>query len=96
MVALLLGALYLIARRLRGCRLFGMRSRRIAVIESAMLSPQAAIHVIRVGARYFALGTGVACLAELRSTELDVEVPELPDLVPGGFDEVDLIIGPNR
>lgn len=96
LVALLLGLLYLIARRLRSLRFFSARSRSIAVIESAILSQHAAVHVVRVGARYFALGTGVARLAELSAAELNVEVTELPDLVTGRFDEIDLAVGPNR
>ncbi|MBV9333316.1 MAG: FliO/MopB family protein, partial [Candidatus Eremiobacteraeota bacterium] len=45
------------------------RGRRVDVLESAMLSQHAALHVVRVDARYFLIGSaaaGVTRLAELR------------------------------
>lgn len=67
-VALILGALYIVARRLRDTKLFARRGRRVDVLESAMLSQQAALHLVRVDARYFLIGSaaaGVTRIAEL-------------------------------
>jgi flagellar biogenesis protein FliO len=67
-LALVLGALYLLARRLRDTKLFARRGRRVDVLESAMLSQHAALHLVRVDARYFLIGSaaaGVTRIAEL-------------------------------
>jgi flagellar biogenesis protein FliO len=74
-VALVLAALYLLARRLRETRLFASPNRCVSVIESTALSQHAAIHVLRVGTRYFLVGAtncGIATLAELEPDELPV------------------------
>jgi|GEM_PF-4223884 len=71
-LAALLSALYLLARRLREGRLPRKTSRQISVLDSAMLSQHAAVHVVRAGARCFLIGStaaGVAALAELSVTE---------------------------
>lgn len=75
-VALALGALYVIGRGLRQARLFAPSNRCLRVIESVMLTPHAAVCVLRVGMRYFMLGAGsagVAMLAELTAADI---IPE--------------------
>ena len=67
-VAVALILLYAVARRLQSTQLFARRTRRLELLESAMLSPHAALHVVRAGARYFLIGSasgGVTRLAEL-------------------------------
>ena len=60
----------------------------------------AALHVVRVGSRYFLIGTGgLNMLAESWSParpKLYVKYAELTDLVAGGFDEVDLAVEAER
>lgn len=71
-VALVLGALYLAARRLRQTRLFAPSGRLVNVLESTMLSQHAALHVVSVGSRCFLIGSaagGVTRLAELGELE---------------------------
>jgi flagellar biogenesis protein FliO len=66
---LVMCALYVVARRLRGARLFARGNRRVDVLESAMLSQHAALHLVRVDARYFLIGSaaaGVTRIAELQ------------------------------
>jgi flagellar biogenesis protein FliO len=70
-VAAVLAALYALARFLRRSAFF-LRGpgRRVDVIESTVLAPNAALHVIRVGERYFLLGSGgLNKLAELEPGE---------------------------
>jgi flagellar biogenesis protein FliO len=67
-VALVLIALYFTARKLRQTRLFGGRGRCLSLLESIILSQHAALHVVRVGARYFLIGSAtgtVTALAEI-------------------------------
>lgn len=67
-VALILTALYSLARKLRDVRIFARAGSRLSVLESAMLTPNAAVHVVKAGARYFLIGSGssgVTRLAEL-------------------------------
>jgi flagellar biogenesis protein FliO len=66
---LVMCALYVVARRLRDARPFARRGRRVDVLESAMLSQHAALHLVRVDARYFLIGSaaaGVTRIAELQ------------------------------
>jgi flagellar biogenesis protein FliO len=75
-VALVLGALYALARRLgRGRHDFAGR-RRVSIIGSVVLSQHAAVWVLRAGRRYFLLGggnAGVSTLAELTPADLEPE-----------------------
>ncbi len=57
-VALVLGALYFIGRTLRRARSFA-GGRRMKLLESLALSPNAALHLVRVGSRRFLIGSGV-------------------------------------
>jgi flagellar biogenesis protein FliO len=68
---IVLGLLYLLARVLRHGRFLG-RPGRIALIESATLAPHAALHLVRVGSRYFLIGSAaqVGLLAELAPREV--------------------------
>jgi len=67
-LALVLCTLYVIARRLRDTKLFVRQGRRVDVLESTMLSQQAALHLVRVDTRYFLIASaaaGVTRIAEL-------------------------------
>ncbi|HEY1867211.1 MAG TPA: flagellar biosynthetic protein FliO [Candidatus Cybelea sp.] len=71
-LALVLCAMYAVARCLRDTKLFARHGRRVDVLESAMLSQQAALHLVRVDARYFLIGSaaaGVTPIAELLPPE---------------------------
>jgi flagellar biogenesis protein FliO len=71
--ALVLAALYAGARALRGVRLRSSAKRCVVVVETTMLSPQATIHLLRVGERYLLLGSGssgVSMLAELEPRDV--------------------------
>jgi flagellar protein FliO/FliZ len=77
-VAVVLATLYALGRKLRQIRFFGSTGRCVRVIDSAMLSPNAAIHVLRVGERYLVVGAssaGVTKLAELAPTEIEHAEP---------------------
>jgi len=69
-----LAALYALARRLKGLKLFSRGAGRyVTVIESTILSPHAAVHLLRVGARYLLIGggnAGIFKLAEFTAGEL--------------------------
>ena len=73
-VGLLLATLYAGASGLRRLRLFGRgANRNVSVIETALLSQNAAVHLLKVGTRYFLVGTaaaGIATLAELAPADL--------------------------
>lgn len=93
-VALVLLLLYLLARWLRKAGCFERGGRCVSILESTTLSQHAALHVVRAGKRYLLIGTtasGVWRIAELG--RLDVEITELPNLVPRGLHEVDLTVG---
>jgi flagellar biosynthetic protein FliO len=67
-VAVVLATLYAAARALRRLRFFARTDRWLNVVESTMLSQHAALHVVRVGTRYFLIGSAsgsVTRLAEL-------------------------------
>lgn len=67
-LAAMLGGLAVLGRALRRVRL-GPRARRIQVVESVMLAPQTALHVVRVDSRELLLATGeVTKLAQLGET----------------------------
>ena len=91
-LALVLGALYAIARRLRHAGLFRRDARRcIDVVETAMLTPQVSLHLVRVGKRHVLVGaTSSSARSLVRWTSedepLDVEVAELREFVPGLLD----------
>jgi flagellar biogenesis protein FliO len=66
--------LYAVAKRLRGGVYARRPDRYIEVLESRMLAPQAAVHLLRVGTRYVLVGaggTGLVALAELNAGELN-------------------------
>jgi flagellar biogenesis protein FliO len=72
-VALVLGALYALGRKFRDSTYFARRGRAVRVLESSMLSPHAALHIVRVGTRYFLIGHAagaVTHLAELTAAEV--------------------------
>ncbi|MBV8198504.1 MAG: flagellar biosynthetic protein FliO [Candidatus Eremiobacteraeota bacterium] len=69
-VGAVLALLYAIARKLRQFRFFdGGQPRLLHVVESRMLSPHAAIHVIRTGRRYYLIGTTSAAITTLGEIE---------------------------
>ncbi len=72
-VALALVALYVAALRLGQTRLFARSGRCVRVLESMPLSQQTSLYVVRVGSRYFLIGSatgGIWALAELAEAEL--------------------------
>ncbi len=72
-VALVLAALYVAAHRLRQTRLFARPGRCVRLLESMALSQQTALYVVKVGSRYFLIGSatgGIWALAELTEAEL--------------------------
>jgi hypothetical protein len=76
-LGVVLAALYALGRRLKGLKLFSRGAGRyVIVIESTMLSPHAAVHLLRIGPRYLLIGGGSAglCkLAEFSSGELGTD-----------------------
>ena len=74
-VALLLGGLYAVVRGLaRGRILVSADRRLVTVLESTVLSQHSALHVIKVGARYYLIGGGqghVNSLVELPPEEVE-------------------------
>jgi flagellar biogenesis protein FliO len=75
-LALVLTALYALARRVKGVRFFARGvDRHVTVIESTMLSQHAGVYLLRVGRRYLLIGGGNAGLfklAEFSPGELEV------------------------
>jgi len=69
-VALVLAALYLVGRTMKRMRPFGGGS-GMKLLDSLTLSPHAALHLVRVGTRYFLIGSGpeIGVLAELAAPE---------------------------
>ena len=74
-VALLLGGLYAVVRGLTRGRILTSANRRIVtVLESTPLSQHSALHVIKVGNRYFLVGGGqghINSLVELPADEVE-------------------------
>ncbi len=74
-VALMLGGLYAIVRGLARGRILASADRRlVTVLESTMLSQHAALHVVKVGTKYYLIGGGqghVSSLAELPPDEVE-------------------------
>ncbi len=75
-VGLLLTIAYAVARRLKTVRPFGA-GRCLKLLETTALSTQAAIHLVRVGTRYFLIGSAaeVRVLAELQPSDAGAERP---------------------
>ncbi|HEV3091058.1 MAG TPA: flagellar biosynthetic protein FliO [Candidatus Cybelea sp.] len=75
LAAAVLALLYVLAQRLRAGSLPRRAHRCVEVVESAMLSPQAAVHLLRVGKRYVLVGrsaNAICALAELTPGELEI------------------------
>jgi len=74
-VALLLGGLYAIVRGLSRGRMLASANRRlVTVLESTVLSQHSALHVVKVGGRYYLIGGGqghVNALSELPAEEVE-------------------------
>jgi flagellar biogenesis protein FliO len=74
-VALLLGGLYLVVRGFARGRILTSANRRlVTVLESTPLSQHSALHVIKVGARYYLIGGGqghVTSIVELPPDEVE-------------------------
>jgi flagellar biogenesis protein FliO len=74
-VALLLGGLYLVVRGLARGRILTQANRRlVTVLESTPLSQHSALHVIKVGPRYYLIGGGqghVTSIVELPPDEVE-------------------------
>jgi flagellar biogenesis protein FliO len=74
-VALMLGGLYAVVRGLARGRILASADRRlVTVLESTMLSQHAALHVVKVGTKYYLIGGGqghVTSLVELPPEEVE-------------------------
>jgi flagellar biogenesis protein FliO len=74
-VALLLGGLYLVVRGLARGRILTSANRRlVTVLESTPLSQHSALHVVKVGTKYYLIGGGqghVTSVAELPTEEVE-------------------------
>jgi flagellar biogenesis protein FliO len=75
-VALMLGGLYAVVRGLARGRLIASTDRRlVTVLESTPLAQHTALHVIKVGSRYYLVGGGsnggVNSLTELEPAEVE-------------------------
>jgi flagellar biogenesis protein FliO len=74
-VALLLGGLYLVVRGFARGRILNQANRRlVTVLESTPLSQHSALHVIKVGPRYYLIGGGqghVTSIVELPPDEVE-------------------------
>jgi flagellar biogenesis protein FliO len=74
-VALMLGGLYAVVRGLSRGRLIASSERRlVTVLESTPLSQHAAVHVIKVGTRYYLIGAAsgaMETLSELEPAEVE-------------------------
>ncbi len=79
-VALMLGGLYAVVRGLaRGRVLLSTSKRIVTVIESTALSQRSAVHVVKVGKKYYLIGASeghVSTLGELDNDELDAWLAE--------------------
>ena len=79
-VALMLGGLYAVVRGLaRGRVLLSTNKRIVTVIESTALSQRSAVHVVKVGKKYYLVGASeghVSTLGELDNDELDAWLEE--------------------
>ncbi len=74
-VALLLGGIYALGRFVSRLRVGATNDRRyVCILETTMLSPSAAVHVMRVGTGYLLVGgggAGVTLLAELAPHDVE-------------------------
>ncbi|HTV73740.1 MAG TPA: flagellar biosynthetic protein FliO [Candidatus Acidoferrales bacterium] len=74
-VALLLGGLYAVVRGLARGRILASANRRlVTVLETTVLSQHSALHVVKVGGRYYLVGGGqghVNTLVELPAEEVE-------------------------
>lgn len=68
-VGIVLLAVYFLARKLRETRLFRRGGRRLNVVESTILSPHTALHLVRVERRYFLIGSGTNGVTRLAEIE---------------------------
>lgn len=79
-VALMLGGLYALVRGLARGRVLASADRRlVTVVESTALAQHTAMHVVKVGKKYFLIGAGnghVSTLGELPAEEVDAWLSE--------------------
>lgn len=79
-VALMLGGLYAVVRGLARGRVLASTTRRIVtVLESTPLSQHSAMHVVKVGSKYFLIGASnahVSTLGEMDGPEVDAWLAE--------------------
>lgn len=75
LVALLLYALFWATRFISAGRLLALgRSRLVVVVESTVLSQNSSVHVVRIGRRYYLVGSGsghVSLISELAPEEVE-------------------------
>ena len=86
-VALMLGGLYAVVRGLARGRLIASTSRRIVtVLESTPLSQHSAMHVVKVGSKYYLIGASnghVSTLGEMDGPELEAWIAEQKNMLAG-------------
>jgi flagellar biogenesis protein FliO len=79
-VALMLGGLYALVRGLARGRVLASADRRlVTVIESTALAQHSAVHVVKVGQKYFLIGASnghVSTLGELSGDEIETWLSE--------------------
>ncbi len=68
-VAIVLAALYALARWLRSARFFPRGERCADVIETTALSPHAALHVVRFGGRRLLIGSTAGSVSRLADVD---------------------------
>jgi len=67
---ILFGLAWLAQRIKRGSVVAGTRRRLVSIIETTLVGPTAALHVVKVGERYYLIGSGASGFSLL------TEVPE--------------------
>lgn len=73
---LVLALSYITTKWLGGSGLLMQRSKNISIVESYKLGPNTYIQLVKIGKKYFALGTGkdtVEYLSEIAEEDLDLE-----------------------
>jgi flagellar biogenesis protein FliO len=85
-VAIVLAALYALARLLRSARFFPRGDRCADVIETTALSPHAALHVVRFGGRRLLIGSAAGGVTRLADADDGVR-PSTPAPRAGVYPE---------
>lgn len=76
MFALVLGLCYVTTHWIGGSGILMQRSKNISIVESYKLGANTYIQIVKIGKKYYALGTGkdtVEYLSEITEEDLDLE-----------------------